>query len=74
MNRFHIASRRRAWLSTGSALIALACAAPAFAQDAAAPAGPPAQDAAPKEIVVTGSRIVSSGFSAPESTRSCTKL
>jgi len=68
MNRFHPASRRRAWLSGGSALAALMCAAPAFAQDAAAPASPPAP-AAPQEIVVTGSRIVSSGFAAPTPTQ-----
>jgi outer membrane receptor protein involved in Fe transport len=65
MNRFHPASRCRARLSAGSALAALMCAAPAFAQ---APAGPPAP-AAPQEIVVTGSRIVSSGFSAPTPTQ-----
>ena len=68
MNRFHPASRRRAWLSAGSALAALTCAAPAFAQAPAAPAGPPAP-ASPQEIVVTGSRIVSSGFSAPTPTQ-----
>jgi outer membrane receptor protein involved in Fe transport len=67
--------RRRAMLASGGALIALTLAAPALAQNAApppatAPETPaPASKPAPADIIVTGSRITSSGFSAPTPTQ-----
>lgn len=70
-------TRRSLLMASAAALIAIA--APAHAQDAAAAPAPapeavPAPEAAPapaaeNEIVVTGSRIVSSGFSAPTPTQ-----
>ncbi|MBO9575737.1 MAG: TonB-dependent receptor [Sphingobium sp.] len=48
-------------LSAAAAIAALSCAMPAFAQDAPA-AG---EEAEAKDIVITGSRIVSPNFSAP---------
>jgi outer membrane receptor protein involved in Fe transport len=83
MTRFHLAPRGLALLSAGTALSALALAAPVFAQNAApataaqtsaAPAGPSAPGDAPPqpvaaEIVVTGSRITSTGFAAPTPTQ-----
>jgi len=49
--------------SIGALSAALACAAPAAAQDQ--PADEPVAEASDDAIVVTGSRIVSSGFTAP---------
>jgi len=51
---------RHGLLSAGVALVALACTAPAYAQDNAE-----AQAANTQDIVITGSRIVSPNFSAP---------
>ncbi len=65
----------RTALAKGTALVALAWACPVLAQEAAPAALPetPAPAAAPTpstgEIVVTGSRITSSGFSAPTPTQ-----
>ncbi len=68
MTRFQSASRLGTWLAGSTALATLALAMPAMAQDVAPAAPAPAQPAA-SEIVVTGSRIVSSGFSAPTPTQ-----
>jgi outer membrane receptor protein involved in Fe transport len=58
-------------LAAGGALIALTLADPALAQSAAPPPAPetPASTPAPADIIVTGSRITSSGFSAPTPTQ-----
>jgi outer membrane receptor protein involved in Fe transport len=52
--------RRSQWLSAAAAVAALSFTMPAFAQDA--PAGGDQQS---KDIIITGSRIVSPNFSAP---------
>ena len=77
------ASRRATLLAGAAALIAIAAATPAQAQTAAPQASPPVvslpstqsaepaaqpDDAATKDIVVTGSRITASGFTAPTPT------
>ncbi|MGF7154869.1 outer membrane receptor protein involved in Fe transport [Novosphingobium gossypii] len=61
----------RATLAASTMLIAPALATQASAQEAAAPATPaPQPEAAPQgDIVVTGSRITSSGFTAPTPTQ-----
>ncbi|MDE1917972.1 MAG: TonB-dependent receptor [Sphingomonadales bacterium] len=60
-------------LASGGALIALTLAAPALAQGAApapeTPAPAPASPQTARDIIVTGSRITSSGFSAPTPTQ-----
>jgi outer membrane cobalamin receptor len=63
-------------LASGGALIALTLAAPALAQNAAPPPvsapetpAPAPASASPSDIIVTGSRITSSGFSAPTPTQ-----
>lgn len=69
---------RRRTLATGAALIAITVAAPAWAGQTAASAPPLAQsppapstasDEAARDIVVTGSRIRTSGFTAPTPTQ-----
>lgn len=66
--------KRRAMLLASATMVAgLSLAAPAHAQDMAAPsitgAPQPQQEAKPEQIVVTGSRITSSGFAAPTPTQ-----
>jgi iron complex outermembrane recepter protein len=74
-----VSSARRAvmFAASGAAIAAALIATPAFAQAEPTPAAPEAPAAAPntgtvaqnEEIIVTGSRITSSGFSAPTPTQ-----
>ncbi|WP_241127822.1 TonB-dependent receptor plug domain-containing protein [Novosphingobium terrae] len=78
IRRYHTTHglRCRAMLATGGALIALMLATPALAQNTDAPPvqapdtpAPAAAPSSPADIIVTGSRITSSGFSAPTPTQ-----
>src|SRR5690606_26258565 len=64
-----VSRRSVAVLQAGAALVALSCAMPALAQDASAPESQATQEVSPSTIVVTGSRIRSTGFSAPTPTQ-----
>ncbi|NIJ35185.1 outer membrane receptor protein involved in Fe transport [Sphingomonas oligoaromativorans] len=70
--------KRRAMLLAGATIAGFALVAPAYAQDTSAPAPAPSiastaqpQDEAapPQQIIVTGSRITASGFTAPTPTQ-----